>query len=308
MSNLMKAAGYALSLAACYNQTFDEYDMPIHSHDYFEIMFVNAGKCEVTVETKSGAPETVNLGKNDFVLIDANVKHKLFVTPHMPCSIMNIEINTQRFDGGGENIYDFGRIWQQCKNLKRIFARYRYTRLKDTNRIKGTLERILSAYDALTADPSRTADRALLQLLLGELFLEAEQCAGQAEFGGNIYVQKAYDYIKEHYQDEITLSSLADSLGIHPTYIQRLIRGSSDDSVHSLINKFRIRKAIELLRSTSLPLIDIAVEVGFNNRQSFFNAFKKHTGLSPNEYRRKYIDNEKWLRNDSYTTSVFDEN
>ena len=88
--------------------------------------------------------------------------------------------------------------------------------------------------------------------------------------------------------------------------METLTLGKSD-FVLSLINKFRIQKAIELLRSSSLPLIDVAIEVGFNNRQSFFNAFKKYTGVSPNEYRREHIDNEKWLKNESYTTSVFED-
>ena len=307
MPALTKAAGFYLSLAASYNQTFDEYDMPVHSHEYYEFMFVNSGKCDVFVEEKSGAMETLTLGKSDFVLIDANVKHRLFVTPHSPCNIMNIEINAQKIDPSSEYIYDFGRILQAYKNLKRIFTRFRYGKFRDTNRIKDTLERIQSVYDASMADPARTAEKALLQILLGELFLETDQCAEQVNSSGNIYVQKTYEYIKNHYQDEITLQSLANYLNIHPTYIQRLIRGVSEDSVHSLINKFRIQKAIELLRSSSLPLIDVAIEVGFNNRQSFFNAFKKYTGVSPNEYRREHIDNEKWLKNESYTTSVFED-
>ena len=89
--------------------------MPVHSHEYYEFMFVSSGKCNVFVEEKNGVMETLTLGKSDFVLIDANVKHRLFVTPHIPCNIMNIEINAQKIDPSSEYITIAGAFFRRAK-------------------------------------------------------------------------------------------------------------------------------------------------------------------------------------------------
>ena len=73
---LIKLQNYSMGLAACYNQTFNEYNMPVHSHDYYEIMYISSGRCEIKVENKYGGLNSVILRKNDFIFIDTNKKHK----------------------------------------------------------------------------------------------------------------------------------------------------------------------------------------------------------------------------------------
>nr|WP_320000773.1 helix-turn-helix domain-containing protein [uncultured Draconibacterium sp.] len=58
----------------------------------------------------------------------------------------------------------------------------------------------------------------------------------------------------------------------------------------NFVNEYRIEKAMELLASNDrkeYTILKILYEVGFNSKSSFNTAFKKHTGLTPTEYRQK---------------------
>lgn len=304
---LIKLQNYSLGLAACYNQTFTEYDMPVHSHDYYEIMFVESGRCEVKIENKRGLLDTFGLGKNEFIFIDTNKKHKLFVAPNTPCVIYNIEMEIHKPDNSEKFLFDFFKVIRSCNNIKPLLTKHNYILCRDTNAVKSTLLKVQNAYDRAIRDAQSSIDQLLMQILLGELFIEINQCCDDYNQQDNLYIQKTYEYIKTHYQENITISSLSEYLNIHPTYIHKLFRQYTNESVHNVINKYRVQKSIDLLSNTALPLVDIAVDVGFNNRQSYFNAFKKFTGKSPTDYRNAYINNEKWILDQAYKTSVFED-
>ena len=58
---------------------------------------------------------------------------------------------------------------------------------------------------------------------------------------------------------------------------------------HELINKYRIEEAKKILHNDeqkNLNIIDIAYEVGYNNKVTFNKAFKKDTQLTPSQYQR----------------------
>lgn len=304
---LIKLQNYSLGLAACYNQTFTEYDMPVHAHDYYEVMFVDSGHCEIKIENNRGLMDTFYLSKNEFIFIDSNRKHKLFVAPGNPSVIFNIEIELKKLDGIGKGLYDFSKIIRACNNIKPLLMKHSYILCRDTNAVRSTLLKVQSAYDLSLRNTKNDINPLLMQLLLGELFIEINQCCDNYSQQDNLYIQKTYEYIKSHYQEDITIATLSEYLNIHPTYIHKLFKQYTNDSVHNVINKYRVQKSIDLLSNTALPLVDIAIDVGFNNRQSYFNAFKKFTGKSPTDYRNAYINNEKWILAQAYKTSVFDE-
>ena len=64
-------------------------------------------------------------------------------------------------------------------------------------------------------------------------------------------------------------------------------------SFHELVNKYRIQEAKHMLDNDTqriLNIIDIAYEVGYNNKVTFNKAFKKDTQLTPSEYQKAYVN------------------
>src|SRR5690554_5725144 len=69
-----------------YFKQWDDFRMPFHEHNSVEIMYVITGQCQVDV-----ADDSYALKKGDFILIDANVTHRLIVEKDKPCRMLNIE-------------------------------------------------------------------------------------------------------------------------------------------------------------------------------------------------------------------------
>lgn len=102
-----------------------------------------------------------------------------------------------------------------------------------------------------------------------------------------------YVNLSEVYKEtELTIMNVADKLGVHPRRISKVINIDRGQNFNSYINQFRIDKAIELLKSPDVhkySMEGIGAEVGFNSKSTFYAAFKKVTGTTPNKYKEQSV-------------------
>lgn len=101
------------------------------------------------------------------------------------------------------------------------------------------------------------------------------------------YDEKILNYLDEHYKEDIDFEKLADTMGISYSYMRKLIKNLTGNSLIDYINKLRIDEAKVLLLSGNDSVAVIAEKVGYHNVQSINRFFKKYEGLSPREYRQK---------------------
>jgi AraC-like DNA-binding protein len=90
--------------------------------------------------------------------------------------------------------------------------------------------------------------------------------------------------------NEISLVSLSKILKITPHHLSQVLNEQLGQNFYDFINSARIERAKEMLLNAGfqkLPIIDIAYQVGFNNKTSFNNAFKKYTQVTPTQYKAK---------------------
>lgn len=91
-------------------------------------------------------------------------------------------------------------------------------------------------------------------------------------------------YIAEHYR-EGNLNKMASELGYDRSYLSSFIKKTSGATFKQLVNIERMRHAGVLLRGTTLPIYEIAEQVGIVNLTAFYKRFKEHAGCTPQEYR-----------------------
>lgn len=106
-------------------------------------------------------------------------------------------------------------------------------------------------------------------------------------------VRRARQYIEKYFTDsDITIEHVADNLQVSPVYLGRVIKQDLGTSFVSVVTNLRIKKAMQLLNNTDLPIVTIAEEVGYDTQHYFSTAFKKVIGVSPNKYRKNptFID------------------
>lgn len=100
-------------------------------------------------------------------------------------------------------------------------------------------------------------------------------------------VEQTQNYLEHHYQEKITLNTLAFKIGVSPYYLNRIFKEKTGFTPHHYLEKVRIEKAGHLLLSTAYSSTEICFQVGYNNFSSFYRQFKKIYGCSPNQYRMK---------------------
>ncbi|MGI0528884.1 response regulator transcription factor [Treponema socranskii] len=93
------------------------------------------------------------------------------------------------------------------------------------------------------------------------------------------------NYIKEHYAENISLTTLSERLCYNTAYLSKLIRKNCKRNFMDMLIRTRMEKAKELLRTTEETIARIAAKVGYNDEGYFITAFKKEIGCSPADFR-----------------------
>lgn len=91
-------------------------------------------------------------------------------------------------------------------------------------------------------------------------------------------------YLDEHYHQDIGLSELADRVGMSTAYLSVLFKTEVGTSYVKYLTDLRIKKAKKLLQD-GYKVQEVSELVGYNNYRYFCDIFKKHEGMTPNEYK-----------------------
>lgn len=115
----------------------------------------------------------------------------------------------------------------------------------------------------------------------------------KSEITGNIrdYVKEAVAYINENYFEELTLSGLSEKYAVESSYFSKLFKQETGENLMLYIASRRMEKAKELMHREDINIAEVAFMVGYDDYTYFSKVFKKHTGVSPREYRNRLFQN-----------------
>lgn len=100
-------------------------------------------------------------------------------------------------------------------------------------------------------------------------------------------MQKFLQYISEHYREDLSLDRLAKSANVSKSECLRCFKTSMQTTPYKYLIEYRLSKAAEMLKNSDESIGNIADSVGFRQISHFGKCFKKKTGFSPREYRKK---------------------
>lgn len=111
--------------------------------------------------------------------------------------------------------------------------------------------------------------------------------AGRRSADNTQLMQKMLTYIHENYMRDIGLTDVADHVGITPQYCSLAFKQLTNDNFKNYLNGYRIKQARALQDANpGISTTELADRVGFNSANSFIRAYKKYTGISPQNYRK----------------------
>jgi AraC-like DNA-binding protein len=285
-SGLINFKDYYLYPVAFYSKTWEPFNMPYHCHPYYEIMYVEDGECTIKMYYNDNTDETkkidVVLKKNMAIFINSSLYHRLSIISSVKMLHLEFErCNVNRTSGA----IDLNNVINNTQMLKVFLSKNcNYFILKDASELISPIKRIHS--ELMENLVLKENNFFLLQSYIIELFIKMAKIFQDNSYeSGIVYIRKALSYIRNNFTNNISADMIANELGISNGYLHKLVKNETGKTLIEIINNYRVEKAKYLIKTTSFPLIDIAIECGFNNRQNFHYIFKNITGMSPQEYR-----------------------
>lgn len=132
--------------------------------------------------------------------------------------------------------------------------------------------------------------KAYLHVFLAHLFL----CMPVEPLESHIdtsLTQQVLQYISQHYQEDITLDSVARTLGISRSHLSHIFSAQLRVNFRRYINTLRIDHACALLRDTSMTITEIGYACGYNNPRTFHRAFLDEHHQHPGAFRESFRGN-----------------
>ena len=94
-------------------------------------------------------------------------------------------------------------------------------------------------------------------------------------------------YLEEHIEETVRIGQLCAEFGYSRSFISKLFRSQTGESPGGYFLRMKIKRAKTLIRESNLNFSQISTRLGFENPQYFSRIFKKHTGMTPTEFKNR---------------------
>lgn len=257
-----------------------------HWHDYLELSYIKDGSGRYEIEDK-----TFDVSKGDVVIINNIEKHRV----------------TYGSDGAlYETVIHFhpGLIWSGdgLTGDFKYLNLFRYNETAFMNRpelmpeAKAELQALFASIEAEYRGQKPFFELMIKSRLLTIIALLLRECGGKAGGEGSAgdtrkgrieRLEKILLYIKDNSGKDLGLDEAAGQFAMNPSYFSEYFKKNIGVNYSDYLSKLRVQHAIRLLNDTDASVTDISYAAGFNNTTSFYNAFKKITGMNPRDYMKK---------------------
>lgn len=147
------------------------------------------------------------------------------------------------------------------------------------------LSAVNQAHIMIENGSSAIALNRAIRVMVHHIFNAERSTAGDPN---RVLIEKAMHYVRQHYDQPLSLESVADYVHISPSYLSVLFKKYAKINFSKFLRNCRIAQAKERLVTTHDKVYEIATQVGYPNSKYFIDLFKETTGISPHEYRILY--------------------
>lgn len=246
--------------------------IPVHKHDFMELVFVFSGTCIHTVEGQS-----FQQGPGAFTIVNSFTGHELIASPDCLCLTVKVRV---------ESFRSF-----HVPNLPLLAVPVCF----DCGDNAFMRDMLLTIYEQQTNEACYHDE--IMSLLLQSVLIYCMQnfrdtvkflYAGTRLEGRMLEIT---NYMFENYQN-ITLRGLAQHFGYSEPYLCKLFREESGLTFTQILREFKLKQAKKLLQTTDQKLNEICESVGYSDTTQFIRDFKQQYGNTPAKYRKAFQENQ----------------
>jgi len=258
-----------------YQINSDKVNVESHWHDWIEFTLVMNGEQEIIVEGKAN-----NLSTGDFLMIHQSVIHE--ATLRNSCAKKTLQIKESHLKENFPMI-DLSKINCNTTTISTLEEYYKY---KDLINIYENMIELFSKDDP----ESEIGLQGLLYLFMYKLnlnFKVKNDERNTVDSQHNQILTKMVSYINLHYQETIKLEDLSNQFNISKQYIARVFKSGMNCTFKEFLTDVRVKHAEYDIVHTNKALLDICMESGFPNYQSFLKIIKEKNNINPSDFRKE---------------------
>ncbi len=251
-----------------------------HYHDFFELIYVCKGSPIGVINDQE-----IQLHQGNICIMNPNAVHYFKKYSEKTDLILNIVLPKDIFQ---KSIF---RILFHDPVLNAFFIRYRLENERQPSflYLKHLDKDIDQLFEILLKEylDKKQYSQVIIESLLTLIFSFILRNYNEKSSRGNDTVADIIDYIYLNYQ-EVSLDTLAAHFNYHPKYLSSLLHKYTDQTFRDLIVDIKLQNALNYLLYTDYSVENVAALVGYKDKSSFYNIFKKEYGMSPAMYRKQF--------------------
>lgn len=254
----------------------------LHSHNYFQIYYVISGRIIHYLENSMA-----ELTTGDIFVLPPNQPHYI-ETPDGDVDFYSLSFTTDYFKNTKEAnklILDF-MLYLQTEQAERIEPKISLS-YEDTIFANTLLKRILTEFSENKTGKNEIIKESVSVLLslFARVYFEENVSVLTAKENRQL-VMHSIDYIKNHFDEEITLSEIIRRSAMSKTCFCTIFNSIVGMSFKEYLNRYRVERAAELIASGE-KISSTANCCGYSDFSTFYRNFKKYMGVSPSEFVNK---------------------
>lgn len=258
---------------------FKEY--PSHRHNYIEFMYVYAGEMRHMIDGNE-----VVIEQGELLLLNQNVEHSIKYTSENDI-IFNFIIRPEFLEFLASMMDEDNEIFRFIFNVLYSWdskEEYLVFRVSGDNKIRDMVEDIIT-----NVYRPQINNMFILKMRIGLLLAELMNHPEDIETHSTNNVERLLsinilNYIYSDYK-EGSLQVLSEKMKIPDYKICKIIKKQTGKTFKQIVQEVRLKNAIDLLKTTNMPIVGIMEEIGYENITYFYKIFKAKYGVTPNEYR-----------------------
>lgn len=257
--------------------------VPLHRHSYLEMFYIYAGRCTATINGRR-----VTLETGDVCIMDTQAVHAIDPTGEedivLNCLMGQKYFNAQ-FIGRLASSGMVAQFLADALNGHNKHDQYLLFHTAEVPIVRELFENAFCEY----LDPG-VCSEDLLDSYMTLIFIQLARCyqsTKEAEYHqeSRRYMTEVLRYIEQNFAT-CTLEETAAQFSFSPNYLSRALKKATGFSFKELVDQNRLKQAAFLLRSTGLPIAEIAPRCGWSNLNQFYKKFAAGYGVTPRQYRQ----------------------
>lgn len=249
-----------------------------HYHDFFELNYVLSGYPIGVIDGHE-----IQLEPGQLYMMNPNAVHYFKSYNDTDDLILNIGFPVETFQ---KHVF---LPFLHDPILNSFFIRYKIENSQHPSFIylKALDERVDYFIDLMTNEylAPKSYNRVVIESLITLLFSFILRSYDSHLINHNDAINPVIDYLYQNYRD-CTIESVAAHFNYHPKYLSTLIHQHTNQTYRNLITKIKLQNSQHYLLYTDYTIEHIVDLIGYKEKSSFYNSFKKQYHVSPGDYRK----------------------